>query len=243
MAVNLGRNLGYRVFPVGEDKRPRLKDWPNLAASDETAIRELWRRCPDPLVGIATGAASGVWVLDLDAKHVGAADFWNAYRLRILPTRVYRTRSGGLHCYFTDGGEQRNSAGRPVVGVDVRGNGGYVVAWFAAGHEVLDDSRPAPWPAWLADKVAPPKPSAGRGGRVFSGDSGIRAVIDKLASTTEGDRNGMLFWSACRLTEKGLKAGEIEGLLLPAALSAGLPDHEARRTIASAARRAEHSGG
>jgi hypothetical protein len=59
-----------------------------------------------------------------------------------------------------------------------------------------------------------------------------------LGSAREGERNGLLFWAACKLREHGMQQSEVEGLLLPVAISIGLDGVEARRSIASAMRRA-----
>ena len=240
MARNIARTQGWRVFPVQADKRPRLKEWDKRASCDADEITALWRQCPDPLIGVVTGASSGIWVLDIDIDHPEAVDWWQAHNHLLLPTRAYRTRSGGFHCYYTGADGLRNSAGRPVRGVDVRGDGGYVVFWFAAGLECLDHSPPAPWPAWLRRRVAPPVAAPQSGPVVYHGDpdAGLRGLLDKVAGAAEGERNQLLFWAACRLFGKGLKTGEVEGLLVPVAVNAGLADPEARRTIASAAQRA-----
>lgn len=235
LAQNLATRRGYAVFPVREDKTPRLKEWQKHASHDPAVIAQLWRQCPDPLVGIATGAASGVWVLDIDRKHDTAVQWWLTHRKHLLPTLAYRTRSGGLHLYFRGGGEQRNNAGILAKGVDVRGNGGYVVSWFCAGYACLDHSPPAPWPAWLRRRMEKPAPAPIVYHPRQDGDGGLRGILDKLAGAVEGERNQLLHWCACRLYDRGLKETEITGLLVPIAISTGLADPEARRTIASAA--------
>ena len=48
----------------------------------------------------------------------------------------------------------------------------------------------------------------------------------------------MLFWAACRLLERGMSRRDVEALLIPAAISTGLSEAEARRTISSAQGRA-----
>src|SRR5271168_3008733 len=86
----------------------------------------LWRRYPAPLVGVSTGEPSGIDALDLDAKHPEAAQWWTANRHR-LPTT--RTRSGGLHLIFRHQPGVRCWIGRPVPGVDGRGDGGFAIWW------------------------------------------------------------------------------------------------------------------
>lgn len=235
-ACALASDTGYAVFPVRADKTPRLK-WQSRASSDPTEIAAMWRQCPDPLIGIATGQVSGVWVLDIDIKHQDAIDWWSRNDHRIPETRIYRTRSGGLHAYFRDGGEQRNSAGRLAEGVDIRGNGGYVVAWFAAGWPCEEDSPPAPWPSWIARALASKVATRPAGGSpLASTEAAIGGIVRTLANAREGSRNHTLFWCACCLAERGWSAARIEGELLPVCHDIGLPAWEARLTIASAVR-------
>src|SRR5262249_6866135 len=93
-------------------------------------IREWWQRHPNANVGIATGAASGLVVLDVDPDHGGGESAELYMPGEALPsTLIARTGGGGLHMYFKHpGGRIRNSASELGPGLDVRGDGGYVVA-------------------------------------------------------------------------------------------------------------------
>jgi hypothetical protein len=238
-AINLALNADLAVFPCSDDKRPTIAGWPERASTDPEAIWRLWHERPGPLIGVATGARSGVSVLDVDRKHPTAVAWWlDSYPL-LLPTRTYRTRSGGLHLWFKHRDGVRNSQGKICLGVDSRGEGGFVVHWFAGGYECLDPSPPAPWPAWLLAELTPrpaPRPRPRPGG---SNDSRrLDGILRRLGSAREGERNGVLFWAACRLDERRMRQGEIEALLLPVALNVGLSESETRRTIASAMGRA-----
>jgi hypothetical protein len=119
LGVSLVRNTGYAVFPCKEDKTPATRNGVHNASNDPARVANLWEVSPGPLIGIATGAASGVDVLDIDSgRHPEADAWWKAatsgeIRPSILPTRVYRTRSGGLHAYYRHtpgGGEYRLEA-------------------------------------------------------------------------------------------------------------------------------------
>lgn len=57
-------NKGRACRSVG--KHPRVKSWTEHASGDEADVRGWWRRWPDANIGIATGARSGIVVLDLD---------------------------------------------------------------------------------------------------------------------------------------------------------------------------------
>ena len=149
IAQNLARNCGYRVFPVRLDKKPACERGFLEASDDPGRVEELWRRYPAPLIGVATGEASGVDVLDIDVKHDEALAWWTANERRTPSTRTYRTRSGGLHLYFRHSGGVRCTTGKVCHGIDTRGEGGYAIFWFAAGLECLDHCPPTVWPTWL----------------------------------------------------------------------------------------------
>lgn len=128
---------GWNVFPLGEGSKmpkiPKSAGGRGLhdATTDPTMIREWWRRWPRANIGIRTGAVSGIIVLDIDARHGG---FDTLACLEILHDRLpvtltVRTPSGGEHRYFAHPGDVLpNSAGKLGPGLDVRGDGGYVVA-------------------------------------------------------------------------------------------------------------------
>jgi hypothetical protein len=60
-------HLGWRVHPCRPgEKLPLLDGWPKRATTDFTLIDRWWGRTPDANVAIATGPASGIFVLDVD---------------------------------------------------------------------------------------------------------------------------------------------------------------------------------
>jgi hypothetical protein len=109
-------------------------------------------------VGIVTGAVSGIFVVDLDVKNGvdGVANF--AALGEVPPTYTVATPTGGFHLYFRHPGFRvRNSApnSNPIaLGVDIRGDGGYVVAPGSphrngGRYAVAADLPIAEAPAWL----------------------------------------------------------------------------------------------
>jgi hypothetical protein len=260
LAVNLARTTGWRVFPCNMPKKlPAISKARGGngyldAVSDEAGIRDLWRRAWGDLIGIATGAMSGIDVLDVDIKHDMAVRWWSVALKRIPPTRIYRTNGGGHHVYFQHAAGVKISQNKLAFGVDIRGDGGYAISWFADGCECLDHPPIAPWPAWLLECALwepppPPPPPAPRRGRSSgrrraypSADNAINGVIRKISSAAEGERNALLYWGAIRLREREqqgeISKAEASGLLIGAALAAGLDSDEATRTVASAWRAA-----
>lgn len=92
------------------------------ASTDERVVRRYWCT-PDANVGIATGAVSGLVVLDVDGPD-GVASLAGK---TIPPTPCVLT-SNGKHFYFRHpGGVIRNFV-KKLPGLDLRGDGGYVVA-------------------------------------------------------------------------------------------------------------------
>lgn len=100
------------------------------ATTDLDKIREWWTRYRQANIGMPTGARSGVVVLDVDPEKGGFRTFKALIRrYGVLPrTRAVHTGGGGLHFYFEPPGfHTRNSAGKLGPGLDIRGDGGYVL--------------------------------------------------------------------------------------------------------------------
>lgn len=238
-AINLARNAGYACFPCRVDKSPACPHGFKDASADPADILRLWHRFAGPLIGIATGTVSQLWVLDVDQKHHAAWEWWQANHHRLLPTRVYQTRSGGLHLYFRDGIGIGCTTGRICHGVDTRGDGGYAIYWFATGLACHDHSPPTPWPSWLRAALSPRRPAvAAHTTHAVPGEAAVAGIVRRVTEAPEGQRNSVLFWAACRLLGRGMRRRDVEALLIPAAVSTGLSEVEARRTIASAQGRA-----
>jgi len=100
------------------------------ATRDERQIVSWWQNRPWN-IGIATGSSSGVVVVDVD-DHAGGMDSLRELEARygkLTHTLHAYTGGGGLHLFFAHPGHPvANSAGKIATGIDVRGDGGYVVA-------------------------------------------------------------------------------------------------------------------
>ena len=123
---------GFTVFRCKpKDKTPLAIGWQNEATTDEKRIIELWNETPTANIGIPTGKVNKLIVLDVDPKNGGfesLADLEKRHG-KLPSTMTVTTGSGGLHYYFFYAGDDiRNSAGKLGPGLDIRGEGGYVVA-------------------------------------------------------------------------------------------------------------------
>ena len=150
----------YPVFPVDASKRPLTARGFKDATRDPTEIRALFARAHG--IGVPTGTWSGFVAIDIDVKEGRAGLEWLAANEHRLPrTRRHRTQSGGFHLLFLapPGRTIRNSASKIAPGIDVRGDGGYILVPPSPNYSVADDTMPAPLPAWLLDLLDPPRPA------------------------------------------------------------------------------------
>jgi hypothetical protein len=233
-------------------KHPRIAGGLRNATVDHQQIEQWWRRWPDANVAIRTGAQSGLVVLDIDPRHGGEDTLKQLQRAHgvLPPGRSVETGGGGLHLYFRHPGIAiRNDAGRRLgPGVDVRGDGGYVVAppsGHASGdvYRLRNGSRALPdLPEWIRAQLQPtpaPRPSPLRTTAVA--DAWARAALngelDRLASATEGTRNDTLNRVAYRLGQiigAGLLPEEAtRSALIDQAIAVGLGGREADATTDS----------
>lgn len=236
---------GWAVFPASLNKIPRTPNGHKAASTEPERIRAMHVQFGFVLVGIRTGEASNLAVLDIDRQHNGQA-WWQANRHRLPATRTHRTRSGGLHLFFRHILGLRCSAARIAPGVDVKAEGGAVIYWAAAGFSVLSNAPLSAWPAWLAPplKSAPSRSYQPVGQRPAAHiEAALAGLVRTIATAPAGERNARLFWASCR-AEELVANGEIskphgEAVLIEAASRAGLDYLESSRTVASAfARRA-----
>lgn len=223
------------------------------ASTDPLRIRELFAAAPWATgYGIACGLPPHHLIgIDLDTK--SGADASAALRelalrhlFTIPDTVVVTTPSGGRHIWLTGPPDAviPNSAGRLAPGIDIRGAGGYLVGpGSRTEHGVYGTVSgtaqlpPAPCPPALLRLLTPP-PRAHHGPPAAPDRPPVQqghGLVQFVLAAHEGQRNTRLFWAACRAYENGI--GEILApQLADAALHVGLTDHEARSTIASAAR-------
>lgn len=163
---------GFVVFPVGPNKRPKLKGWQDKATADARQIKRWFTKWPDAMPGLPTGRRNGVAVLDIDRhgdKDGDAALRALAHDPNALSMVTVATPSGGRHLYFRwPEGMGNNDEGLPA-GVDVRGEGGFVVTpgavngkgTYAALSGALGDALPD-WPDALMPRRRSAKPGTGK---------------------------------------------------------------------------------
>lgn len=167
-ATRYATRFGWAVFPLPRGSKQPFKDTRGFKdATKDPAIINGWRATYGTHInlGIATGHISGIVVIDIDPP-AGGEESWDDVldKYGKHPDTVESlTPRGGRHIYFAlpDGCVIRNDAGRKLgVGVDIRGDGGYVIAPPSVGangrkYEWEGASDPnegvevAPLPDWL----------------------------------------------------------------------------------------------
>jgi hypothetical protein len=148
---------GFHIFPVKpREKVPATRNGLNDATLDLDRIAAFWAKNPHHNVGVRTGAPSGIFVLDVDGEEGWDSLHALENKFGDLPdTLSVTTPRGGEHFYFRHPGwELRNTAGFPGPGLDVRGDGGYVLAPPSVGpggrsYEVDEQHAIVAAPEWL----------------------------------------------------------------------------------------------
>ncbi len=114
-------SIGLSVIPVGIDKKP-LIDWKRYQTCRPSSEElETWFQDPQAQVGIVTGSISGVVAVDIEATAI--------QEIECFPNTAFsKTGGGGVHLMYRHPGHPVPNVVRLRPGVDIRGDGGYIVA-------------------------------------------------------------------------------------------------------------------
>jgi len=230
---------GWPIFPCRpRGKEPLTAHGFHDATTDLDQIAAWWAETPDANIGLATGAVSGVDVIDLDAPDALPSEL--VHLVGRTPT-VRTARGQHLFCAHRDGVRCRTAVWPHV---DVRGDGGYVIlppsthpsgAGYehtippfngVAFHEMPDlPERRADPPARTVPTESPWAATA------------LAGELERVRGATKGTRNAALNRAAHALGQivagGSLDADTVRGSLADAASAVGLGAAEAARTIAS----------
>jgi hypothetical protein len=204
----------FSCLPCG--KTPAIKGGFQAATTCAATIDYWWKQKTDANIGIATGRLSGVWVLDVDGE-AGAQSLrgLEARHGRLPDTWVSMT-GNGRHHWFQCREPVPSSVGRVGPGLDVRADGGYVIAppsvhpngsryvWFMFGDiAVAPDwlmqlvcTKPAP----TISERAVAKICSSRSANGY-GSAALEDEIATLANAGPGLRNTTLNRCAFRLAQ------------------------------------------
>jgi KaiC/GvpD/RAD55 family RecA-like ATPase len=205
--------LGWPVFPlVPREKIPLfskknggngVKD----ATTDAEQITAWWTAHPEANIGLATGAGSDLYVVDIDGDEGETA----LARYGALPTVPQSHTGKGRHLLFTFPGG-RNTAGKLGPKIDTRGEGGYIVAppsihpnghayrWTVPPHKATVQPLPEAMAVQLTAVAGSIAPAEG---------ARAAAVDVVLQGVSEGGRNQALTEYVGRLFASGLRELEV----------------------------------
>jgi hypothetical protein len=228
--VGLGlASNGWRVFPVvRNDKFPVIEEWTNKATTDSKAINAWATKYRGCNWGIATGKASGIFVIDIDPRNGG----WKTLEAlgkdgKIFPeTYTVISPSRGFHFYYRYPAHMLVKSS-PILfkkwgkGIDCQSDGKFVVGpcgyvknedYPEGGFYWFTPKRLAEAPQWLLEVVEkPPEPVVVPlpvpEGRAMLGDKKRQAYADgafrnellRLSQAVEGGRNIALNTAALKL--------------------------------------------
>ncbi len=210
-------------------KHPMRKEWQTAPKMSGADIQETWSTTRPPNLGIATGTDSGFWVLDIDPKNGGDESFKRLQNGQpSLPeTRIVKTGGGGWQLYwalpdfeFGNSDKALRLAGYP--GIDIRSNGGQVVAppsvsTFGEYTTLADPPELPRAPKYIEDLLRPPAPAPIITTDVIPNTESLPETererlrvyvqtvvtreIERLRSAEEGNRNNTLYHVSCTLLE------------------------------------------
>ncbi|GAA0808994.1 bifunctional DNA primase/polymerase [Spirilliplanes yamanashiensis] len=261
---------GWPAFLLGRAKRP-VRNCPACPTADEdpshnpeacqcltchgfyAATRDPHRLAamlvavPAGLLAIRTGRVSGLAVVDIDPRNGGCV-----VPELMLPTRYVRTGSGGWHLYYQHPGGPLAAKVRDHPGVDLKADGGYVVAppsvhpRTGCPYQWVGDRPVAPMPPRLVELCRPlptpvPAPAAGviaqlsRGRGISSPAALLAAHLDAIARAPEGRRRTTLYGAArgvARMVAAGaITATDAHAALYAAGRAVGQTDRDTRAAI------------
>jgi putative DNA primase/helicase len=272
-------SLGLHVFPLhtvadgrcscksGADckhsgKHPLTPNGAKDATTDRKTIKAWWNRWPNANIGIATGHLSNILVIDVDGE-VGKASLEQLQaEFGRLPKTVTVRTGNGRHSYFRcDGASVGNSVGKLGQGIDVRGDGGYVVAAGSAhisgnryrfvDGRALHEAEIALAPAWLLKRVRrdsvheieakkieiDPIPETKLDRARAYADSAFHRELERVEKSPMHQRNDTLNIAAFKLGQLAsygiLDAAVVMQKLAKVAREIGLDEGEIEPTIAS----------
>lgn len=213
---------GLPIIPLRPNKKPLIPSWkPYQARPPKPEEISRWKKDKRrPAWAIVTGACSGRITLDFD----GAAGTATMRTLGIEPHR--QSPSEGFHADFahpgwhvpTNNGKSKRDLGARYPGLDIRGDGGYIVieGRTAKGSYVwLRDPEPYPLDILPTDLrellgLLRPPPHPNGSGRV-NADFLIRRALERV-NNREG-RNDAGMWLACQLRDNGYDQTEAAAVM------------------------------
>lgn len=137
---------GKPVFPCKADKSPYTPRGFKDATTDPGRVTALFTQYRAEKIGLPTGSRSDVFIVDVDRLEA-----LGELPQELPETFTVRTPSRGIHFYFNHVEGLTNRTGTLPDGVDIRGEGGYVIVPPSEGYTIERHAPIADAPEWLLD--------------------------------------------------------------------------------------------
>jgi hypothetical protein len=195
---------GKQSFPCKANKAPCTPRGFKDASADPEQVKALFTKYRAENIGMPTGSRSDVFVLDVDRLEA-----LGELPKELPETLTIRTPSGGLHYYFNHVEGVSNKTGNLPVGIDIRGDGGYVIVPPSKGYTVERRAPVADAPDWLLEALRdePRKPSGP------ARSQSQTCIPDDGEPIHEGTRDRVLASICGRLHDGTRDEGELEAAL------------------------------
>ncbi|MCO5131198.1 MAG: bifunctional DNA primase/polymerase [Xanthobacteraceae bacterium] len=195
-AVHMAQ-AGWMIFPAppGEKKSYKSIEFSGTlwgATRDPDIVRDDFTRWPQARIGLLTGPDNNCFVLDVDTEEGHGVDGFASLALletahgSLPPTLQAESPSGSIHYYFRHPGiHVRSRKLKGSAGIDVKGNGGMIIAPPSANPEGgayrWRNALPiADAPSWLLDMIVSTEPD--------------RATATDVAAITEYSIDEIRWW-------------------------------------------------
>lgn len=215
-------------------KHPRVENGFRAATRDHTQIRKWFHEWSDANVGLASG--NGLFILDVDDQH-GGGESLAALVAQVgdLPETATVLTGNGQHLYFSYSSDlQIGSKVGLRPGLDIRADGGYVVA--VGSHHV--NGRVYEWETGLSPEEVGIAPLPHWLRELIENSGSSRRATDTEGTIPEGSRNATLASLAGSMRRRGMSREAIEAALLVEneRCDPPLPDLEVKAIAASVSR-------
>lgn len=240
--------MGMSVFPLQPKSKIPFFSWQRWSKErpSRAQVIKWWAQCPSANIAVCTGEVSGLFVVDCDDQPIALA---HTNQPDYFPTYSVRTRKG-MHFYHGlpdfHVGNRTNLLGSGQGEIDVRGDGGYVVAppsiHPSGTHYTLNEELPfAQCPKYILDllrpQITPAKPVnlnvplSNHWQRILEREA--RSVACAVDGTINNTLNKAAYNLGQLVGDGLLGRTEVENILFDTAVQRGETESRARRTIRS----------
>lgn len=225
-AALLWAKRGVPVFPCGSNKAPLTENGHLNASTDPMKVKAMFEFAGETaLIGARMGAESQLFACDFDLYKPGAQEYMDQLIAEglLTTTQVHSTRSGGLHFIYRSDTEYPNC--KPASGVEIKGEGGYIIVPPSPGYEIQQKGISYATPALISALMAARRNAA-------------KSTIDTLKARilSADDFHDSLAQLSARLSARGLDQAAVQKVLMETlsasvASAATHPRHERWRKL------------